>query len=323
MVRAVGGVSQEIDRGKTLGLVGESGSGKTTMARAILGLEEKSGGEMQLLGRPLPAMLAERDLEILRRLQMVFQNPEEALNPFLSVGESLSRPFTTLLGKNRQEARVEARRLVAALRLPDSCLDRLPDQLSGGELQRIAIARAFATHPDLLVCDEAVSSLDVSVQAAILNLLNELQIEHDSSLLFISHNLAVVGYLADEVAVIYLGRLMEVSKAPELFQPPYHPYTEALLASIPSIEPDAGQKTLCLEGEIPSPVDIPTGCPFHTRCPRFLGEICVQQTPPWRAVQSSGKRYFCHIPEDELREVQRSEMQTRSAGFIPPDPPPL
>jgi peptide/nickel transport system ATP-binding protein len=283
-----------------------------------MGLVEKTGGEIELLDRPLPARLAERDLEILRRLQMVFQNPEEALNPHLSVGESLRRPFITLLGKNRQEAGLEARRLVRALRLPDSCLDRLPGQLSGGELQRIAIARAFATHPDLLVCDEAVSSLDVSVQSSILNLLSQLQAEEGISLLFISHNLAVVGYLADEIAVIYLGRLMEVAKAAELFKPPYHPYTEALLASIPSIDPETGQKALRLEGEIPSPVDIPTGCPFHTRCPRFLGEICVQQTPPWQTVQSSGKRYFCHIPEDELREVQ-----TRSSGFIPTDPPPL
>ncbi|HEX9616348.1 MAG TPA: ABC transporter ATP-binding protein, partial [Anaerolineales bacterium] len=147
--------------------------------------------------------------------------------------------------------------------------------------------------------------LDVSIQASILNLLNELQSEHGSSLLFISHNLAVVGYLADEIAVIYLGELMEVSPAGELFEPPYHPYTEALLAAIPSIDSPAEMERIRLEGEIPSPVEVPGGCPFHTRCPRFLGDICVNETPPWRAVPETGKKYLCHIPEDELRAVQQ------------------
>jgi len=303
-VRAVDGVSLEIRRGHTLGLVGESGSGKTTIARAIAGLVEKTGGAIELLHIDLPPKLSQRDLDTLRHLQMMFQNPEEALNPYLSIGESLRRPFKVLLGQPDEQAKKNVAQLLEAVRLPPSYANRLPEQLSGGEKQRIAIARAFASNPDLLICDEPVSSLDVSVQASILNLLNDLQVEFDSSLLFISHNLAVVGYLADKIAVIYLGQLMEVANSVDLFEPPYHPYTEALLSAIPLAEPDAEQKQIRLSGEIPSPTDVPSGCPFHTRCPRFLGDLCVEQTPPWRVDEASGKRYFCHIPADELRANQ-------------------
>jgi peptide/nickel transport system ATP-binding protein len=303
-VRAVDGVNLDIRRGKTLGLVGESGSGKTTIARAIAGLVEKTGGTIELLQIDLPPKLSQRDLDTLRHLQMMFQNPEEALNPYLSIGESLRRPFKVLLGQPDEQAKKNVAQLLEAVRLPPSYANRLPEQLSGGEKQRIAIARAFASNPDLLICDEPVSSLDVSVQASILNLLNDLQVEFGSSLLFISHNLAVIGYLADKIAVIYLGQLMEVADSVDLFEPPYHPYTEALLSAIPLAEPDAEQKQIRLTGEIPSPTDVPSGCPFHTRCPRFLGDICVQQTPPWREDQASGKRYFCHIPADELRANQ-------------------
>jgi peptide/nickel transport system ATP-binding protein len=188
--------------------------------------------------------------------------------------------------------------------LPASYADRLPGQLSGGEIQRVAIARAFASRPDLLVADEPVSSLDVSVQASILNLMNELQTEANTSLLFISHNLAVVAYLADEVAVIYLGHLMELSKAEDMFEPPYHPYTEALLAAIPSVDPNTKPNPIRLSGEIPDSVKIPAGCPFYTRCPRALGERCAQEAPPWQIVSENGKRIYCHIPVEDLRAVQ-------------------
>jgi peptide/nickel transport system ATP-binding protein len=312
-VKAVNGVSLEVSRGATLGLVGESGSGKTTLARSIAGLTRATGGSILLAGRPLPGDLSERDIEILRRLQMVFQNPEEALNPYLTVGDSLQRPLVRLLGKSRQQAAGRVPSLLAAVRLPDGYADRLPGQLSGGELQRVAIARAFASAPDLLLCDEPVSSLDVSVQAAILNLMNELQVENGSAMLFISHNLAAVGYLADVIAVIYLGSLMEVSPGGELFAPPYHPYTEALLAAVPLVDPSAKQKRIRLEGEVPSPVDLPGGCPFHTRCPRFLGEVCVSETPPWRTVPGTGKRYFCHIPVEELSAFQEPVIQIGGA----------
>jgi peptide/nickel transport system ATP-binding protein len=304
VVRAVDGVSISIQPGKTLGLVGESGSGKTTLARTIMGLVKKTGGKIELDSIPLAANLSQRDLESLRHLQMVFQNPEEALNPYLTIGESLSRPLITLLGKSRQDADKEVGNLLAVVRLPANFAQRLPGQLSGGELQRVAIARAFACNPHLLIGDEPVSSLDVSVQASILNLLNELQSEHNSSLLFISHNLAVVGYLADTVAVIYLGKLMEVADAADLFEPPYHPYTEALLSAIPLIDPDAEQKRIRLVGEIPSPTNVPHGCPFNTRCPRVIGDICREVTPPWRVDTQTGKRTFCHIPLEDLRAAQ-------------------
>ncbi len=308
-VRAVDGVNLEIPAGRTMGLVGESGSGKTTLARAVVGLVERTGGNIELLGLPLPPTLSRRSQEILKHLQMVFQNPEEALNPYLSVGASLRRPLMTLMGKSRQEADAEVQKLLASVRLPGDYSRRMPGQLSGGEKQRIAIARAFASSPDLLLADEPVSSLDVSVQASILNLLNKLQMEESSTLLFISHDLAVVGYLADVIAVIYLGQIMEITRAENLFEPPYHPYTEALLSAIPVPDPAARQENIRLEGDIPSPADGLSGCPFHTRCPRFLGDICVEVTPPWRVDERTGKGYACHIPQEELFAVQVEVIQ--------------
>ncbi|MFQ5796111.1 MAG: dipeptide ABC transporter ATP-binding protein [Candidatus Bipolaricaulia bacterium] len=303
-VKAVNGVSLKIERGKTLGLVGESGSGKTTLANAIMGLEERSDGSIELLGIPLPRKLSQRDVEILRRLQIVFQNPEEALNPYLTIGETLRRPLMKLQRKSRREADAAVDELLEMVRLKADYAQRLPAQLSGGEKQRAAIARAFAASPELLIYDEPTSALDASVQARILNLLNELQRERRSAYLFISHDLATVGYLADEIAVIYLGRLMEMGRTEDFFAPPYHPYTEALLSAFPLIDPNAQQAPIRLEGEIPSPTNVPSGCPFHTRCPRFLGDICVEQEPPWQE-DENGHRIYCHIPLDELRRQQK------------------
>ena len=313
-VRAVDGVSLEVGRGRTVGLVGESGSGKTTLARAVVGLAERTGGTIKLFDKELPPGLRGRTADMFCCLQIVFQNPAETLNPYLSVGQILRRPLKRLRDQTPPEGGdggidEAVTELLEAVHLSREYAKRLPGQLSGGEKQRVAIARAFAPRPDLLIADEPVTSLDVSVQASILNLFNELQAEHQIGTLFISHDLAVVGYLADVVAVIYLGQLMEVSDVGSIFDPPHHPYTEALLSSVPLIDPEGQQEEIRLQGEVPSPSEEIAGCPFHTRCPRFIGDICVEQVPPWREISQPGqdvdKRVFCHIPEEELREKQR------------------
>ncbi len=313
MVKAVDGVNLDVRRGKTLGLVGESGSGKTTLSRAVMALVEKTSGDIELLDVPLPAKLTQRNLDTLRQLQMVFQSPEEALNPYLTVEQTLRRPLMTLLGLSRAQADAQVATLLQMVRLPENFAHRPPAQLSGGEKQRVAIARAFAASPELVVCDEPVSALDVSVQAAILNLLNELQTEKHSSYLFISHDLAVVSYLADDIAVIYLGELVEVGRTEDVLHPPYHPYTEALLSAVPLPDPTVKQATIRLEGNVPSPTNIPPGCRFHTRCPRHLGNICVTQRPPWQTAEN-GHRIQCHIPLEELQEIQEPIFEGMSNG---------
>lgn len=304
-VRAVDGVDLHINQGRTLGLVGESGSGKSTLARCVIGLTERSDGDICLLDIPLARSVDARDREVLRRLQIVFQNPDEALNPYLTIGESLRRPLMRLAGHNRTTADEQVAQLLAAVKLGPAYAERLPSQLSGGEKQRVAIARAFASNPELVLFDESVSALDVSVQAAVLNLLNELQREHHSTYLFITHDLSVVSYLADEIAVVYLGRLMEVGPVERVLNPPSHPYTEALLSAVPVVGRTTAHTAIRLDGDTPSPAAVPSGCRFHTRCPRFLGDICVQQEPPWRE-GPDGHRIACHIPLDELRELQQS-----------------
>ncbi len=298
-VRAVDGVSVQIGRGRTLGLVGESGSGKTTLARCIVGLAERSGGDVTLLDLPLAPAVSQRDPATLRRLQMVFQNPDEALNPHRTVGQTLARTLRRLAGLDKAAARQRAAELLALVKLDPAYLDRLPGQLSGGEKQRVAIARAFASQPDLLLFDESVSALDVSVQAAILNLLSELQAEGQAAHLFISHDLAVVSYLADEVAVMYLGQVVEAGPTERIFDPPHHPYTAALLSAIPVPDPAAARGRIHLQGDIPSAAAIPGGCRFHTRCPRFLGDLCAQHEPPW---QDGGGGHWirCHLTVEAL-----------------------
>jgi peptide/nickel transport system ATP-binding protein len=302
-VRALRGVDLEVRHGRTLGLVGESGSGKSTFSRAVVGLQPASEGRFELLGVPLARKLERRDREVIRRLQMVFQSSEEALNPHRSVGATLRRPFMHLGGLSRREAEARVAALLRSVQLTPAYARRRPDELSGGEKQRVAIARAFASDPELILFDESVSGLDVSVQAAVLNLLDELQRERGASYLFISHDLSVVAHLADDVAVLYLGEVMEQGPSEAVLAPPYHPYTEALLAAVPRPDPTVGPAREPLEGEVPSPQEAPSGCPFATRCPRVLGRICHEEPPPVFEPRA-GHRIRCHIPPDELRADQ-------------------
>lgn len=313
-LRALEDASLAVSRGRTLGLVGESGSGKSTLASCVVGLTIPSAGEVLLSGARLAPRLERRDRSRLRELQMVFQNSGEALNPYLTVGESLARPLRRLAGaSSAPEIRARVRGLLEAVHLPAAFASRTPGELSGGEQQRVAIARAFATEPDVVVFDESVSGLDVSVQAGILELITRLQDERHGAYAFISHDLAVVAYLADDVAVMHLGRVVESGPAEAVLRPPYHPYTEALLSAVPSHDPDGPTARVRLMGEAPSPVDLPTGCPFHTRCTRSLGELCAREAPPWRR-DASGKAVACHVPLEELAAAQVPLFPTATGG---------
>jgi peptide/nickel transport system ATP-binding protein len=298
-------VSVELRTGETLGLVGESGSGKTTLARVLLGLSPPDpGAAITLDDSALPPLARRRTRGQLKAVQIVFQNPDSALNRRHSVRRLISRSLSRLGGYRGDALLTRLKALIAEVRLSERHLDMRPVQLSGGLKQRVAIARAFAGDPRIVVCDEPTSALDVSVQAAILNLLTELQRREQVSYLFISHDLGVVRYLSDRIAVLYLGRLMEVGPAERVFSGPHHPYTEALLSAVPTLE-DLDRERIKLEGEIPSAAHPPTGCVFHTRCPRYLGPICEETEPPL-AEQEPGHSIRCHIPIEELRALQLS-----------------
>ncbi len=304
-IQALVDVSAAVWPGETLGLVGESGSGKTTLARSLLGLVEPTTGSVVLDGTELAPRFQKRSRAELRDVQIVFQNPDSALNRRHSVRRILLRSLRKLAGVTGSEATHRMDDLASRVRITERTLTQKPVQLSGGLKQRVAIARAFAGDPRLVVCDEPTSALDVSVQAAILNLLVELQAERRVSYVFISHDLGVVRYISDRIAVLYLGRLQELGPADVVFNGPHHPYTEALLSAVPTID-GGGRDRIRLEGDVPSAAEPPTGCVFHTRCHRKVGEICETQEPPLVEVES-GHMMRCHIPVDELRELQRSE----------------
>jgi peptide/nickel transport system ATP-binding protein len=303
-LKAVDDVSLDLATGETLGLVGESGSGKTTLAKLMLGLlTPDAGSVLELDGTPLPARVTRRNDEQVKSLQIVFQNPDSALNRSHSVRRLIGRALSRLaaLRGAAQDERLAA--LTEAVRLPDRYLSARTRQLSGGLKQRVAIARAFAGEPRVVVCDEPTSSLDVSVQASILNLLADLQRERGVSYVFISHDLHVVRYLSDRIAVLYLGRLLGIGPAAAVFAGPHHPYTEALLSSSPALDAAPHGERIRLSGEVPSPAALPSGCVFHTRCPRKFGAVCEQQDPPFIDA-GDGHRIRCHIPVQDLRTLQ-------------------
>lgn len=302
-VKALDEVSFELLKGKTLGVVGESGCGKSTLAKTIVGLEPLTDGKVELLGFDISVPVKERDLNLIRTIQMVFQNPDSTLNPSFSVGFQIGRPLIRFSTVPREQVHQEVVRLLQAVRLDKSYYGRFPRQLSGGEKQRVAIARALAAQADLVLFDEPVSSLDVSVQAAVLNLLLQVQHEYNMAMLFITHDLSVVRFLSDYIAVMYLGKLCEIGPAEAIYVPPYHPYTEALLSAVPIPDPRAEQKRIRLSGTVPSALDPPNGCRFHTRCPRKLGEICEKEDPSGQ-VAGQGHIIYCHIPLQELRKME-------------------
>jgi peptide/nickel transport system ATP-binding protein len=311
-------VDLDLFDGETLGLVGESGSGKSTLAKTILGIESPDAeSSLELGDHALAAQSASRSTSDKRSIQMVFQNPDSALNRGWTARHILARSVKKLTGLKGKAVDDRVDKLAADLRLTQRHLDLKPRQLSGGLKQRVAIARAFAGDPRIVVADEPTSALDVSVQAAILNLLSELQLSSKTSYLLISHDLGVVRYLADRIAVMYLGRIMEVGESEAVFGGPNHPYTEALLSAVPNVDGEDRARIL-LEGEIPSPANPPTGCVFNTRCHRVIRGLCEVVEPPLVEVEP-GHMMSCHIPLEELRRLQRRSPDAPVLTTPPPD----
>ena len=296
-LRAVDGVSLAIAPGETLGLVGESGSGKSTLGRAILRLVDPAGGEIRLDGTDLLTLGDEELRRLRRRVQMIFQDPHASFDPRASVADSVGEPLTTHLGLRGRERDARVGELLAHVGLGAEFLTRYPTECSGGQIQRVAVARALAPGPDLIVCDEPVSSLDVSTQAQVINLLEQLRTESGISYLFISHDLSVVRHVSDRIAVMYLGRIVESGDAEQICSEPRHPYTAALLSAIPVPQPRRQRERtrIVLRGDLPSPVNPPSGCRFHTRCPHAM-DLC-RRVDPAPFVASDDAWVACHLHE--------------------------
>ncbi|TMK32904.1 MAG: ABC transporter ATP-binding protein [Actinobacteria bacterium] len=327
-IRAVDDVSFEIKRGETLGLVGESGCGKSTVGRTILRLYKPTSGRISFDGRDI-SKLREGELRPLRRrMQMVFQDPFASLNPRHSVGRIVGEPLRTHGLANRREAATRVRDLLRTVGLPADAAGRYPHEFSGGQRQRIGLARALALNPDFVVADEPVSALDVSIQAQIINLLEQLQEEFDLTYLFIAHDLAVVRHISDRIAVMYLGWIVEVSSADELYANPLHPYTISLLSAVPIPDPvvERSRESILLAGDLPSPANPPPACRFHTRCPYVQPTRCRDEVPPLRTL-GSGHRVACHwaeqIKEGKITPHAVEPVLERPRLELPPAPPPV
>lgn len=305
-VKAVDGVDLDVYRGEILGLVGESGCGKTTLGKSVLQLEKPTEGQIIYNDRQ-----SERDLctlnnkdmmEVRRKLQIVFQDPQSSLNPAFTVFGSLQDPLKTHGVRSREERRKVIGDLLESVNMRREHMDLYPHEFSGGQRQRIGIARALCIEPDLIVCDEAVSALDVSIQAQVLKLLKQIKDERNLTYIFITHDLSVVEYISDRVAVMYLGKIVELADSEELYAHNMHPYTKALLSAIPVADLDTDRKRIILEGDVPSPVDPPSGCPFHPRCPVAKGN-CSTDVPALRAFESGEKTHYvaCHYAEEQAQ----------------------
>lgn len=294
--RAVDGVSLQVAPGETLGLVGESGCGKSTLGRCITRLYQPTAGEIKFRGQDISRMKNRELLPLRRDIQMIFQDPLESLNARHTVGEILEEPLIIHKLGNRQERQKRVAELLNLVGLPARSMTRYPFEFSGGQRQRIGIARAIALNPSLIVCDEPVSALDVSIQSQILNLLVELQQELNLAYLFIAHDLAVVKHISDRIAIMYLGRIVESGPGEAVYREPQHPYTQSLISAIPVPNPHQKSQRILLEGDVPSPIDPPSGCRFHTRCPRATS-ICHEQEPVLvEQPSTAGLIAACHHP---------------------------
>jgi oligopeptide transport system ATP-binding protein len=292
-VQAIDDVSFSIHAGETLGLVGESGCGKSTMARVILRLVEKDSGEIFFQDKNIHELTSSGMRQLRKEMQMVFQSPYESLNPRMTIGDIIAAPFDIHMKLKRSERRKRVEELLEYVGLPKKCYSRYPHEFSGGQRQRVGIARALALKPKLVICDEPVSALDVSIQSQILNLLKQLQKELGLTYIFISHDLSVVKYMSTRIAVMYLGQIMEMASQNEIYENTKHPYTKALLSAIPSPDTKTGRKRIILEGDIPSPIDPPKGCRFSTRCKDVI-PICKEVCP---SLSTVGGQHLvaCHV----------------------------
>lgn len=295
-VRAVDGVDIKINRGKTLGLVGESGCGKSTLGRTIVGLYEPTAGAIHFKGVNLSSLNRDERKQVQRDMQMIFQDPFASMNPRLRIRNIVGEPLIVHEQFKRKDLQEKVSNVLKQVGLDSECMNRYPHEFSGGQRQRIAIARSIALNPELIVCDEPVSSLDVSIRSQILNLIKQLQQQFKLTYLFISHDLAVVRHISDQVAVMYLGRILEIADRNAIYKYPLHPYTQGLLNAIPIPNPklERSRKRVVVEGEIPSPSNPPTGCRFHTRCPRFEKGICDTSEPQLRELKP-GHLVACHL----------------------------
>ena len=315
VVRAVDGVSFDIRRGETLGLVGESGSGKSTIGRVIAALYPATAGSVEFEGQDLTKLKGRKLRQVRRQLQIIFQDPFASLDPRMTVGEIIAEPLDNYGIARGRQRQLRVQELLRVVGLNPNFTNRYPHEFSGGQRQRIGIAKALALNPSLIICDEPVSALDVSIQAQIINLLQDLQREFHLTYLFIAHDLAVVRHLSNRIAVMYLGKIMEVADRFDIYEHPQHPYTSALLSSIPVPDPrrEANREPIPLKGEIPSPVNPPSGCRFHTRCPigRVPG-ICTEVEPPLDPHGRPGQFAACHFA-GELSARTATETRLPSA----------
>ena len=278
-VHAVNNVSLDIQKGEILAIAGESGCGKSTLAKAIMKLVQSDSGEILLNGENVLNLKHNKDLKkFYQKVQMIFQNPYSSLNPKMKIGEILKEPLIINTNLKKEEITKIVEEKIKKVGLDKSALNLYPHEFSGGQRQRIAIARSLILNPEFIIADEPVSALDVSIQAQIINLLKQLKEDFNLTFLFISHDLSVIKYLSDRIAIMYLGEVVEIGKTEEIFKNPKHPYTKALLSSVPELNPQDEKERIHLQGELPSPENLPTGCKFHTRCP-YVMEICKTSTP--------------------------------------------